>query len=417
MLNHPLSIKHLQEVLKETLQIIIFDSQGYIIESTNTFADLSYLYGKTVYGFDPFIESLREVIESLTPENSSIRFPRMEIPFGGRPGIYDHKISRHELPEGSFYFVWTVLDTTQSNQYLALVQQERNDAAIALELERLKTENEHLNEMVAMRTAEIRQQAELIKMQNNNILQSIQCASRIQKAFQPHSIDFNNRLDYFVINLPRDVVSGDFFWAYSQPDWAVVAAVDCTGHGVPGAFLSLVGYTLLDQIVKTDRITHPSEILNQLNTRFFNLMTHQLNEPSLSEGMDMALVFIDFEAKEWTFSGAKRPIAYYKNGEVVEIKGSTATIGGKVIKERSYESHKLTYEPGDILYLYTDGFQDQFGGVEHKRFGSINFKRLLQSVSSLPFENQKDVILQTFNDWKGHVKQIDDVTIIGLKLK
>ncbi len=416
MLQNAMFIKHLEEVLKETFQMIIFDKQGSILDSNNTFVDLTPLLGTSVYDFDPFIESLHEVLDSLNAENRSIKFPRMEIPFGGRQGVFDHRITFFSHESGQDYFVWIVWDTTNSNQYLALVQQERNDAAIALELERLKTENELLSELVEERTYEIRKQAELIKLKSQSILQSIQYASRIQKAFHPTDSDLKSPLfDCFVFNLPRDVVSGDFFWSFQDEKHFLAAAVDCTGHGVPGAFLSLVGYTLFDQIVKTDGERSPSAILSKINQKLFNLLSHNTEEASISEGMDAALICIEKHEHTAVFAGAKRPLVLFRNNHLTEFRGSTASIGGRFIRDRIYENQVFSLQKDDRLYLFSDGYADQFGGQEDKRLGSSNFKKILSAIQTLRFEDQRQTLEDSFLAWKGEHRQIDDVTVVGIR--
>jgi serine phosphatase RsbU (regulator of sigma subunit) len=408
--------KHLDKVLSETLQVTVLSKEGLILESTNSLQNLSHYYGSSVYDFDYFLESLKDVISSLTPENPKISFPRMEIPFGQREGVFDHLIELQSKPDGEPYFVWTVTDTTRNSEYLALVQQERNDAAIALELQRLKNENELLNELVEARTAEIRQQAELIKIKNQSIVQSIQYASRIQQAFLPTNAVIKSPLfDLFVMSIPRDVVSGDFFWAFQDERFLIFAAIDCTGHGVPGAFLSLVGYTLFDQIVKTDGEREPSAILSKVNQKLFNLLNHNTDQAGIAEGMDAALVCVDKLASVATFAGAKRPLVLFRDNDLVEIKGSPSTIGGRFLKDRIYQSEKIELRPQDLIYLFTDGFPDQFGGEDDKRLGSSNFKRLLQSIETLPFEKQKSALEQSFVKWMGDCRQIDDVTVVGFK--
>ncbi len=266
---------------------------------------------------------------------------------------------------------------------------------------------------------------EEIKEKNKDITDSIQYASYIQKAMLPNITEiqktFNNS---FVFFQPRDVVSGDFYWFYEVNDIAFMAAVDCTGHGVPGAFMSMIGDSLLKQIVKDHKIYQAELILKKLHEE----ITHQLQQNTTEnrDGMDIALVVWNKKTKILQFAGAHNPLFYIKDGQVGEVKGDKKGIGGytKVMKtlEQDFDHHifDLNDTKEFIFYIYSDGYQDQFGGGENgelnRKFMSKKFKELLFNIHQKPFDEQKQILKTSIDNWQGSQRQMDDILVVGAKI-
>lgn len=277
---------------------------------------------------------------------------------------------------------------------------------------------QNLEQKVIERTAEVTQQKEIIEQINRDLTDSIRYASSIQESILPELFKIKANLpDFFVFFNPRDIVSGDFYWFAQHEEKIVVAAVDCTGHGVPGAFMSMLGNALLNQIVNIEKIVEADEILNQLHKRV-RLALKQA-ETHNRDGMDLALCVYDAQAKTLSFAGAKNSLVYIQNNEVFEIKGDRHPIGGEQKElERFYSRHTFTIDTPTYVYLFSDGFPDQFGGPENKKFLGKRLRDLFLEIHHLPFSEQHEKLRQTFEDWKGEGrKQMDDVLVIGFKIE
>ena len=257
-----------------------------------------------------------------------------------------------------------------------------------------------------------------IVTQTQSILDSINYAKRIQEAIQPkHNQLFKYFQEAFVFTKARDIVNGDFYWFAIKGDYFVVAAVDCTGHGVPGAFMNVMGNSLLNQIVNAENITSPSEILAELNKRVvFNLHQTELSVNS-NDGMDMALCTYSRRQQKMWFSGAKRPLVMIRNKEITLIKGESYPIGSSYYQvNRDYEEHSIDLQPNDKFYIFSDGITDQFGGKNNKKFMYSRLKDLLLEIESFPMDEQERVIQQNIMTWKGEQEQTDDILIVGVKI-
>ena len=260
---------------------------------------------------------------------------------------------------------------------------------------------------------------------NKNITGSINYASRIQKAMLPRVETFNDYFrDAFVFFKPREKVSGDFYWISKneEEEKIIVAAVDCTGHGVPGAFMSLIGNSFLNQIVNNQKITAPDMILNLLHINVRLSLNQDKNQSR--DGMDIAVCVIDYKNKEIEFAGARSPIFFILNNELTQIKGDNMDIGGiQREKERRFNKQKIPFEKDMILYLFSDGYQDQFGGKRQEKYMRKRFKDYLLKINKFPLEEQRYMLEQNFEEWRDckdgsgeKCDQVDDVLVIGLKL-
>jgi ligand-binding sensor domain-containing protein/serine phosphatase RsbU (regulator of sigma subunit) len=265
---------------------------------------------------------------------------------------------------------------------------------------------------------EIARQKEELSVKNKNITDSINYAKRIQEAMLPSEYLFRKLLpDSFILYKPRDIVSGDFYWITENEGKIFVAAVDCTGHGVPGAFMSIIGFDLLRNITREQNIEDPAEILNHLNLGVSDTFSKQSSDYELKDGMDVALLVIDRVNKQLQYSGAFNPLYIVRDKQVIEIKGNRFSIGKIEGNEsRKFDTHFLDYEENDMIYIFSDGYADQLGGPLGKKFKFRRFQHLILSVHSLPLIKQKAFLDETFESWRGQLEQVDDILVIGIRL-
>lgn len=259
-------------------------------------------------------------------------------------------------------------------------------------------------------------QKNLLSSRYKNMEDSLKYAERIQRAMFTKPDDVNKMFkDSFILQLPKDIVSGDFFWGKQIGDKIFLAAVDCTGHGVPGAFMSLIGLELFRKIVVVKKIHKPSNILDEMN-RSFETLFGNMDDISVRDGMDLALCVINTKTGILEFAGAFNPLYIIRNREIMEIKGDNIMIGPDLGFVRSgFKNHQMLLEPDDRLYMFSDGFADQFGGPEGKKFKYRRFRHLLLSLYDQPLKKQHDILENSINEWKGSIEQVDDVLVIGVQ--
>ncbi|WP_338761606.1 7TM diverse intracellular signaling domain-containing protein [Bernardetia sp. ABR2-2B] len=293
----------------------------------------------------------------------------------------------------------------------------------------IESQNQKLEELVAERTADLEQKTVELQSQNQKITDSLKYAKRIQEAILPPKKERDTILgNHFVFFKPKDIVSGDFYWVseHKEEQKIVIAAVDCTGHGVPGAFMSIIGNNLLNQIINEKKVFHPSQILEELHRGVRTILKQDYDSSSTlntsRDGMDIALCVINKKENILEFAGANRPLWIIKNGNFEEIKGDRRAIGGWQNKGKNQEftTHSLVLEEEMNIYLSSDGYVDQFGGdgQTSKKFMSKNFKRLLLDINgkektSQNLEYQSSVLEDVMEKWKGDEPQIDDVLVVG----
>ena len=255
-----------------------------------------------------------------------------------------------------------------------------------------------------------------IQLQNRKITESIRYAKRIQNAILPNPALIRRALpDSFILYKPRDVVSGDFPWFVQLKNEIFMAAVDCTGHGVPGALLSLVGYFLLNDIVRSRRITDPGKILDLLDEGVATTLRPD-DDAGSKDGMDISLCKINREQLTIEYAGAHRPLYVMLNGALEEIKGNRFPIGGGIFKNQTNFSTKhIQLNHGDSFYFCSDGFSDQFGGPEGRKFGTKQLRELIVRFHTMTMKEASAAFEETWEGWKGKQKQTDDVLLIGVK--
>ena len=262
----------------------------------------------------------------------------------------------------------------------------------------------------------IEKQKLLVEEKNMEITQSLQYAQHIQAAVLPNNNYINTLLqNYFILYLPKDIVSGDFYSFIPKDDKLLVAAADCTGHGVAGAFMSMIGTSLINQLVNEKNITTPAIILDELNEGIINALKQRQGDSN--DGMDIALVCLDRNKMLLQFAGANRPLWLFRNNELQVVKPDKYPIGGmQVAHTAQFTNHHIQLQPGDSCYLFSDGFADQFGGEQGKKLMSKRFKEYLAVMQHLPMKKQQEQLEQLFHSWKGNYAQVDDVLIIGFRV-
>ncbi|MBI9054802.1 MAG: tetratricopeptide repeat protein [Bacteroidales bacterium] len=263
----------------------------------------------------------------------------------------------------------------------------------------------------------IRGANKLLAYQKKQITDSIEYASRIQTAMLPPG-DYISKIipEHFIVYKPRDIVSGDFYWITHKEGKIVIAVVDCTGHGVPGAFMSMLGFAFLNEIVNKEKELKANIILNQLRD-YVKASLHQTGkEDEAKDGMDIALCIIDPDELKMQFSGAYNPLYLIKNNEMISIKADRMPIGIHVFEKDSFTNHEMSIQKGDIIYMFTDGYIDQFGGPKTQKFRIAPFRNLLISNRDKSMKQQKEILEKNFEDWKGNHDQIDDVLVMGIKI-
>lgn len=310
------------------------------------------------------------------------------------------------------------------------LEREKSDV-LAENLELQKETTTLLEKKVKQRTVEIEQQKEeieainsslmdqktLMEKRNQDITSSINYARRIQDAVLPDLRAFKRSIpNCFVLYTPRDIVSGDFYWFTQKENEIILAAADCTGHGVPGAFMSILGDSYLNQIVNLQGITKADSILSRLHGQIRRALRQSSTENK--DGMDISICVINLEHNHVTFAGAKRPLLYIQNDTIFEVKGDKHSVGGFQTKaENSYTAHQIDFNIPTAFYIFSDGYVDQFGGKQGRKFMIKNFKTLLLEIHKEPMVKQRQILDQKFEDWKGNHKQIDDVIVVGFQVE
>jgi serine phosphatase RsbU (regulator of sigma subunit) len=262
----------------------------------------------------------------------------------------------------------------------------------------------------------------LVSQRYTEVTSSINYARHIQEVILPkQSFLFDNFTEHILIYQPKDIVSGDFYWFNKLGDKTYIVVGDCTGHGVPGGFMSMIGHMLLHFSINERRIEDPGQILSMLHRDLRSHLKQYDDSYELTDGIDLSICVIDRIDGIIQFAGANRPLILLTNDgdnkAVNEIKGDKYGVGGKVLgKERTYSTHHIPYEAGTRLFMFTDGYQDQFGGSNDKKIGSKTTKELIALTSLSSMRGQQDLLKRYFNDWKGRNEQTDDVLMIGIEL-
>lgn len=262
---------------------------------------------------------------------------------------------------------------------------------------------------------EIERQREELENKNRDITDSLVYASYIQQSLLPSDLYFKKVLrDAFVFFSPKEIVSGDFYWVRKNLNRIFVVAADCTGHGVPGAFMSMIGVELLNKIIIDQKIRKPSEVLSVMSKgieRTFNRDEEQ--DRIMKDGMDMGLCVIDLEKKTLDYAGAFFPLYIIRENKLIEIKGDRLSIGVDV--SNIFTNNQISLQDGDVVYMFSDGYTDQFGGPNNKKFMFRRFRHLLLTIHNFPMEEQKSLLKESIESWKRNNEQVDDLMVLGFR--
>jgi len=276
----------------------------------------------------------------------------------------------------------------------------------------------------------IRDNMKLLQQQTDDIVESITYAQRIQKAALPDDEILDEMIpDRFIIYRPKDMVSGDFYWAKKIKNFNIIVAADCTGHGIPGAFMSMLGMSILNEIVSKSRVDTAGETLTRLRKKLKKIL-HQTTKGgdkandgasgtslgNIKDGMDLAMCIIDTETNIMQFAGAFNPVYVYRKKELIEIKGDRMPVGVYIAEKPEFTNHEIQLEPGDAVFIFSDGFADQIGGPDNKKFMVMNLKQLLMNNSDKPMEEQSKIYEKTLTSWMKEQEQIDDILMLGFRI-
>ncbi len=257
----------------------------------------------------------------------------------------------------------------------------------------------------------------LLEARSNEMEESIRYAGSLQRSILPSEQIFKNAFaDAFVLFQPKDVVSGDFYWIFQHHDDIYFAVGDCTGHGVPGALVNIAGNTILRQIIRIEGLTEPGDIMRLLDQELVSLFNENLTEGKTRDGMDIVFCKFNLRKKTGSFCGAGRPLLLVRNNKLEEFKKGPDCIGYSSDENKQFETVYFDLREGDKFYLFSDGYTDQFGGENVKKFNRERLRNLLLSTSEMPMDKQKKELLFSYNNWKGKQAQIDDVCVIGVKI-
>lgn len=303
------------------------------------------------------------------------------------------------------------------------LEKQKQQEVLLDQLQEANVEKDQINQDLARQTNEIKDQKEIIEEKNKDITESIRYSKRIQQAVLPSAERLIKYFpDSFILNKPKDIVGGDFAWFSERDKKVVVAAVDCTGHGVPGAFMSVIGNSFLNEIVNERKMTRPDvvlEVLRESIIRSLKQRSRETGEPQgMKDGMDISVIRYDLETKILSFAGAKNPMYLVRDGEIIIYKGDRFPIGvdadGILIP---FEGHDIEVQKGDCVYIFSDGYPDQFGGPKGKKFKYKQFQELLVEISDKDMEVQKFVLEETITKWQGSLDQVDDILVIGFRIE
>jgi len=301
------------------------------------------------------------------------------------------------------------------NDFQAKVEERTKD--INLKREEIETQRD----MLFANNEIIENQKDQLTRQNNDLLSSIRYAKRIQSALLPSLEIFEKEFaEYFIMNYPRDIVSGDFYWVKKikytpENELLLFAVADCTGHGVPGALMSMLGVAFLNEIVLKKEMVNPAEILNELRTSIVSVLQQTDNQDN-KEGMDIALCCWDKKTSELHFAGANRPLYHVHNGELNIVKGDKIPIGGTPLLEKNFTVHTIHIDASDTIYLFSDGYTDQLGGGLYKKFKYNILKTAITQFHAKNIQSIENYLNLEFSKWQGHSKQTDDILMIGIRL-
>jgi serine phosphatase RsbU (regulator of sigma subunit) len=287
-----------------------------------------------------------------------------------------------------------------------------------LKIEKQKEELSNQRDALAQKNTQLNEAYIEIEEQKKHIMDSIYYARRIQTAILPSYDLLDQHLrEHFIFYMPKDIVSGDFYWMHKIDGLVMIAAVDCTGHGVPGAFMSIVGFNQLNNAINVQKARKASEVLNELNKGVIQTLNENTTVSSIKDGMDMTLCVINYDEMKMDFAGANNPIILVRNNELIKYKGNRFPIGAYIENQKQdFTNNEIALRKGDMIYMFSDGYADQFGGPENKKFMAKRFESMLLEMNEKPIAEQKEFLKTTLYGWMGNHHQIDDILVIGIRI-
>tara|TARA_Y100000385_G_scaffold279744_1_gene329830 strand:- start:256 stop:1830 length:1575 start_codon:yes stop_codon:yes gene_type:complete len=274
------------------------------------------------------------------------------------------------------------------------------------------------NKIIENQKNDIVSQKSKLEESHKEITDSINYAKNIQDALMTSKEYISEAIpESFVFFLPKDVVSGDYYWVYKYSKHEVFFTVaDCTGHGVPGAFMSMIGTSLLNENIVDYKIGNPSEVLANMRNKIIESLNDHTSKSNTKDGMDMALCKLNLKTRVLEYSGANNPLVHISDGELNYVKGNSQPVGLSVIDNKPFTNHQIKLKKGDMIYIYSDGYQDQFGGPKGKKYMVKRFKNFLKEMSKLTIDEQRVKVQEEFHDWKGKYDQVDDICVMGIRV-
>ncbi len=272
-------------------------------------------------------------------------------------------------------------------------------------------------ELYEKRLNELLSNHQVVKAQKESILQSIRYAKRIQNAVLPSENILKSLLpEHFILFKPRDIVSGDYYWMTHIDGKTIVVVADCTGHGVPGAFMSMLGISILNQYINYNTLPPANEILEHLRTNVKKSLRQENFDSETKDGMDMALIIFDFENNKLQFAGANNPLFIIRNNELIKLEADKMPVGVHIVDDRKFNLQEFEIQKNDCFYAFSDGYADQIGGESNRKFMKKNFIDLLLNIHQKPLPEQKEILNDTIDAWRGNNDQIDDILVMGIKV-
>ncbi|MGE0562715.1 MAG: tetratricopeptide repeat protein [Flavobacteriales bacterium] len=398
--------KTAQEYFQKGLDYgIATDYWQIIIASYQMYANILLIDKK----YNEAIEILEKALEvSDVKKSKEDKYPLFELFSEAYSGLKDYQKAYEFLDK--YNKLKNEVASFNNSQKLKKIEFEHQFKNITTETDEIKKKNKQI--VSAFKQIEI--QRNEIESKNIAITDSIHYAKRIQYAILPSDKKVKECLpNSFIFYQPKDIVSGDFYWVERVGDLVVFSVIDCTGHGVPGAFVSLIAYNMINKVVLENQVTNPAEILNNMDVLMKSLF--EQSEEHIRDGVDMGICTLNTKTNELNFAGAFHSLFICNNNELREIKGNRESIGFSIYDgKKMFVDHKIKLSKGDTLYLSTDGLADQFGGVKGKKLKWKGLKDQFLKWHKLPIHNQQKMVEQFFSNWKNDIEQLDDVCVLGL---
>lgn len=298
------------------------------------------------------------------------------------------------------------------NQYELLIKV-RSALNLVGKIKTISAQKEELEE----KHEKVLEQHNIIAEQQGDILGDIRYSKRLQNSVLPTMEAVNDIIpEHFILNMPRNIVSGDFYWVGKHVNRRAIAVADCTGHGISGALMTMAGTAFLNDIMGKNVLLDPNEVLFELRRMVMHLLKQKGADGEASDGMDVSLTMLSPDNTKLYFAGANNPVYIVRNGEMEILKGDRMPIGIHLNFKRPFTIHKVDVKKGDKIYLFSDGYADQFGGPRNKKFRYKQFQEVILENADKPFAEQKDILEKTIKDWKGDQYQVDDIMVLGYKI-